>query len=116
MARPDGVNESVLVGVVKFARMYDRSRWWARAKLEKWLDEQKKGGPQRVWEDGPRLYTTLTIVQRDMPGARDPVIMRKLREHDKDLDTLARRVDDLTTQLLQLRKHLEPRSGARLRA
>lgn len=117
MVVPDTVADaSVIVGVVKFAKMFDRSRWWARAKLEKWLAEQNRGGPKRVWEDGSRLYTTLAVVQRDMPGARDPVIMRKLKEHDKDLDVLARRVNDLTTQLASLRKQLEPKSGVRIRA
>lgn len=117
MARPDLEDASVIVGVVQFGKMFNHSRWWARAKLEKWLAEQKRGGPQRVWEDGPRLYTTLAVVQRDMPGARDPVIMRKLKEHEKDLDRLAHRIDDLTTLVHNLKSQLrEPRSGTRITA
>ena len=113
MTRPsDGT--SIYVGVTQYGAMFGRSRWWARAKLEGWLAEQNKGGPKRVWEEGKRLFTTLAIIQRDNPHMRDQVVMRKLKEHDRDLDRLAQRVDDLTTQLRELRRQQAPRSGARL--
>lgn len=113
MTRPsDG--KSIFVGVTQYGKMFGRSRWWARTKLEGWLAEQNKGGPQRVWVEGKRLFTTLAVVQQDNPHARDPVLVRKIKEHDRDLDRLAHRVDDLTTQLRELRRLVEPRSGQRL--
>jgi hypothetical protein len=111
---------TIIIGVVQFARMFEKSRKWAREKFMYWLREQERGGPQRVWKvddkRGARLYTTLAVVQQDMPRTRDPVIMRKLNEHDRDLDTMARRIDDLTTQLHQLRRQLAPKSGIRITA
>lgn len=116
MNRPSN-EASVVVGVTKFAAMFGRSRWWAKAKFERWLDEQNRGGPVRVWYSGKKrrlLYTTLAVVQREFPGAtRDPIVMRKLKEHDRDMDQLARRIDSLMGEVRMLRKMLEPKSGVR---
>lgn len=97
--------------------MYDRSWTWARNLLLQWEKEQLAGGPVRVWRSGKKgaLQTTLAILQRDMPPARDPVIMRKLKEHDKDLDTMARRIEALTTLVHSLKNQLrDQRSGVRI--
>lgn len=99
--------------------MYERSWTWARNLLLQWEKEQLSGGPIRVFRSGKKgaLHTTIAVLQREMPPARDPVVMRKLKEHDKDLDQLATRVNTLTTLVHSLKTQLsqrEPRSGVRI--
>jgi hypothetical protein len=72
----------------------------------------------RVFKSGKKgaLHTTLAILQREMPPARDRALVRKMKEQERDLDNLARRVDVLANQVRLLTKALEAKSGVRLSA
>lgn len=78
--------------------------------MSEWHREQEAGGPVRVFKrkgKGPyanALYTTLAVIHRELPAYRDPHLFRRLGEYEKDLDSLARRVDFLTTEVAYLRK------------
>lgn len=99
-------NGSKSVGATELARIAGKSRTWAKNLLKEWLLEQEAGGPQRVFVFGKKraVRTTLAIIQRELlVNVRDPLISKKLEEHDRDLDTLARRIDKLTTELHALR-------------
>lgn len=108
-------DSSVIIGVSRLARMFDESHDWARKLLRDWFEEdQRVGGPVRVFKRkgrGPHaakgaLYTTLPVIQREMPPTRDVFVTKKLAEHERDLDTLANRVNALTSELAYLRKKL----------
>lgn len=114
MSGPTG-DSSYFVGVTQYGRMFNKSRWWGRTRFEEWLVEQEKGGPKRIWVEGKKLYTTIGVIQRENPNVRDPLVMRKLKEHDTDLDVHARQITFLTEQVRILFKMLEPKSGSRLR-
>jgi hypothetical protein len=95
---PDG---SFVVGPTELARMFGKHRDWARRRLREWLREQELGGPKRVFtktiaRGRLALYTTVAIVEREFPNARrDPVLERRLRTFDEDLDRAFRRIADL---------------------
>jgi len=95
------------------AEMFGRSRKWARAKFDEWLEEQNRGGPIRVWPHGRKrkLYvTTVAVVQREFAGGmRDPVIMRILKQYERDIDFLTKRIDKLTDEVRVLRVAEEQR-------
>lgn len=106
---------STLVGATKLAKICGHSRNWARAKLREWLEEQNRGGVHRVVLTGPKkniLATTIGVVQREFLGSiRDPMVVRKLREHDRDLDHLARRIDALLDEVRLLRSQATRRAS-----
>lgn len=106
MRSPD---HSFIVGVTQFAEMAGRSRKWARDKYEEWLEEQEKGGPQRVFVSSRKrnlIYSSIGIIQREIVGIRDPVVTRHLRQHDQDIDFLTRRMEKLSDEIRELRKLL----------
>ena len=114
--KPIIVDNSVVIGTTRLGEMYGKSWTWARSLLVKWHKEQLAGGPVRVFKKGKNgsLHTTIAVLQREMPGARDQVLVRKIAQHEKDLDTMARRVDMLTTKLEAAMRLFEPKTGPRL--
>lgn len=101
---------STLVGATKMAKICGHSRNWARAKLREWLEEQNRGGAQRIVMTGSKKNipcTTIAVIQREFLGSvRDPMVMRKLNEHDRDLDHLARRNIALSDELREVKAEL----------
>lgn len=85
----------MVVGVTKLAWRYGRSEEWAKALLERWEREQLSGGPVRVFRHGKRnsLYTTLTVLIREMPPARDLVLYRRVEALEATATEEARRLD-----------------------
>lgn len=112
---PAPSESSVIVGVVRLAEMFGRSRKWARAKFDEWREEQEKGGPIRVWPSGRKRklwVTTLAIVQREFAGGmRDPVILRALKQHDRDIEFLTSRLDKVLEELQHLRRQVGKRAS-----
>ncbi len=68
----------IVVGVNSLAWMYDKSLEWARAMLEQWEDEQKRGGPRRVFRAGRRLHTTMPVLHAYMPPGKDLALYRRV--------------------------------------
>jgi hypothetical protein len=104
-------DQSSIVSVTKLAAIVGKSRWWARDKLNEWLEEQQKGGPQRVFfQKGKRrlLYTTIAVVQREFVGVHDPVMKRKIRDLEQTIEFLVKRVDRLTDDVAELRRRRTP--------
>ncbi len=100
-------DRSTFVGPSRLAKITGRSREWARTKLREWLREQNAGGPQRVFvKSGKRgdLYTTISIIQREFVGVYDPIITRKLRDHDEAIRWLEKQVAHLTSEVHALRR------------
>lgn len=97
------------------AEIFGESKHWARTILKQWLAEQQKGGPVRVFTAGKKnaLFTTITVLQREMPPTRDRYVTKKLAEHDRDLDDLARKVTFLTSEVAYLRKLVASPNGVR---
>lgn len=88
--------------------MYGETTKWARAMLLEWYENQTRGGPIKVFKRGKKgaLYTTISILQREMPPARDQLLVRQMAELDRDLTTQVRRIDALMTDVAHLRKTL----------
>ncbi len=105
--------QSLLVGPVKMAALIKKSRQWCHECIRQWWEEQKKGGPIRVFakitkgEKRPeRLCTTIAVLQREF-GIHDPVIMKKLKEQEATIAFLTQRMDNLTTEIHDLRRSLK---------
>lgn len=89
MGQPD----SAMVGPGRFAQLFGISRDTARATMAKWREEDEtSGGPPRTWRCGKKgiLRTTLGVIQRELPAARDRLLVRKIEELDKQMDALSR--------------------------
>jgi hypothetical protein len=91
---------SQVVGAGELARMYEKSRFWARAVLSRWYKEQQDGGEIRIIAHRDKrgrlvLETTIGALMRSMPPARDEALVRKVDGIDKDLDFIARRTERL---------------------
>lgn len=99
-------DSSALIGTVKLAKLYDRSRFWAWTLMKEWLTEQENGGPVRVLLRGKQrhMYTTVAVLQRELPTARDQMLVRKVAELEKDLDTCVNRLNTLTTDVGALQR------------
>lgn len=111
------IDADMVVGVTKLAWRYGRSEEWAKALLQRWEREQLSGGPVRVFRHGKRnsLFTTLTVLIREMPPARDLVLYRRVEaleattgDESKRLDReiVERKADtaDLRRQLATMRR------------
>lgn len=99
-----------VIGPKELGRRFGRGHKWARALLREWWDEQQRGGPARVFPMRGRggfvtYYTTIAVVHRHMPPGRDEKLVRAVKEHDRDLDQLARKID----RLMDLNRTLEKR-------
>ncbi len=113
---------SQVVTAGELARMYGRSRFWARAVLKRWHTEQEQGGEVRVIAHRDKrgrlvIETTRGALMRSMPPARDEALVRKVDGIDRDLDFLARRMDRLANErdLIDRRVAKLEGSWARLR-
>jgi len=109
-SRLDKSASDIVIGVTKLAEIYDKSRPWARAILKKWLIEQENGGPIRVVKKNKRgdLYTTLAILQREMPPPRDQTLVRKLEEQERSITFMSRQIERLTTEVQILQRAMLP--------
>lgn len=109
-------NTSALVGVHKFAEIVGRSRWWTAKKLREWLKEQKRGGPRRVFRSKTKkrlLFTNLSTIYREFPEiGRDRGLQRKLKDHERDISFLTRRVDTLMDEVSSLRRAVTARRAS----
>jgi hypothetical protein len=85
----------MVVGATRLARMFGRSRGWARRLLREWEVEQAAGGPTRVFRQGKQsgLYTTIRAIQSVLPAAKDVVVYERLAEIETELGTINARVD-----------------------
>jgi hypothetical protein len=90
-AKPD---PSVVLGATALGRLFGKGDDWGRALLRSWHEEQARGGPVRVFKT-PRgsLATTLAVVHRELPPARDMALVRKVEQLERDVDFLTRRLD-----------------------
>jgi hypothetical protein len=86
------LDPSFIVGPTKLGRLFGRSRWWARDRLLDWEDEQRRGGPVRVFRHGRRLFTTMAVVDCELPSRRDQRIERRFASLEKDVDEAFRRL------------------------
>lgn len=94
------VDPAFIVGPSRFARMFDRSRWWAQRVLREWWDEQQKGGPVRVFRrPSGYYYTTIAIVDAHMPRRRDEALERRLRRLERDMSESFARIVDLERRI-----------------
>ncbi len=87
-----------IVTIVEVAALYRKSRWWARRLLRQWYAEQLEGGEHKVImkrdkAGRERLVTTRAIIARELPQARDHLLIRRVDALEKDLTNLARRLD-----------------------
>jgi len=98
------VGPGITVGVVQLAWMFDRSRDWARALLERWERDQKLGGPQRVFRVGRNLYTTRPVIHSTMPPCKDLALYRRIDAIDVEQGDHARRIEWLTSRVDKLEK------------
>lgn len=108
-------NTSALVGVHKFAEIVGRSRWWTAKKLREWLKEQKRGGPHRVFRSTTKrhlLFTNLSTIYREFPEiGRDRGLQRKLKDHERDINFLTRRIDTLVDEMMTLKRMMTKRAS-----
>ena len=102
----DGTDDYI-VGTFRLARLYGRNEHWARSLLREWYEEQKKGGPVRVFpryaivkgKRQLRLYTTMGVIEQSMPRARDMELERWRKRIDADLDRAFARIVELELRL-----------------
>lgn len=102
---------SVVVTNGELARMYGKSPEWARGLLLGWYKDQQAGGEQRVIKRTDSrgrtiLETTLAVLQRHMPPARDMMLVRDVARIDHDLDVLARRVNHIAATVEAIERML----------
>lgn len=100
--RVDAGGPGVVIGCVQLAAMFDRSRDWARARLEQWERAQQNGGPVLVFRVGRLLFTTTGALHVSMPPARDVKLVKAVATIDADVTELARTVEFLKGRLASL--------------
>ena len=113
--RPE-VGAGIVVGVTEIAWMYERSRDWARALLERWEKDQQNGGPIRVFRTGRLLHTTMPCIHQWMPPGKDLALYRRMDAVEKDVAEAHRRIDHVLTdhgRRLTLLERRPPVAGAR---
>lgn len=100
---------SHVVGTREMARRYGKSDEWARTLFIEWERMQNEGAEPRVFRKGKQraLYTTLAVLHRHMPPGRDEALVRKVAELERDMTTLARRLDRETTARTALEQRIE---------
>lgn len=104
---------SEVIGTSELGRLFKKSRWWARSLLDRWLDEQNKGGEIRVItrqdsKDRLILETTRAVVACYLPAARDQALVHKVSLLEKDISFQAGRIDKLTELIRALERRLGP--------
>lgn len=109
MSRPRVPSESksLVVGVVRLAWIYGRTRVWAESLLRQWEDEQLAGtAPVRVFRHGARrsLYTTTAVLHQYMPPGRDLALYRRVDTIEHDLASAHRRID---REIIERRKAVD---------
>jgi hypothetical protein len=101
MTRELDPGSSVVVSATQLGSRYGKSREWGRKMLMQWWDEQQRGGDLRVFRRGKKgaIYTTIAVLQRHMPPARDTALVRKIESLERDLECAMRRIGQLTDRL-----------------
>lgn len=100
------LDKSFTVGARKLGEVYGKSRSWGLLKLKEWFDEQERGGPRRVFQKGKCLYTTVSVLRQEMPGYQDVRFEKRIDELDKLMNTMLRRVENLTYEINLLKHQL----------
>lgn len=109
----------IVIGVTELAWMFERSRDWARALLERWEDDQRRGGPVRVFRTGRLLHTTMPTVHANMPPGKDLALYRRMDAVEADAAHAHQRIDRLAASQGELGKRVSalevrrPVAGAR---
>ena len=100
----DPVGPGITVGVVQLAWMFDRSRDWSRALLERWEHDQKLGGPIRVFRSGKNLCTTMPVIHATMPPGKDIALYRRVEALEEMGGDHERRIGWLTSRVTTLER------------
>src|SRR5678815_3891575 len=100
---------SITLSSVGVGERFNRSPLWARRLLKQWWDEQQAGGEVRVFRRQRRdgrwsFYTTLAVLQRTLPTARDMPLVRKVDELERSLESAMRRIGQLTDRVERLER------------
>lgn len=102
MAKASPIREpsSQVVGTSYVARAFGMSTSWAYELLRRWHREQLAGGEPKVFvvvgaKGNRSLKTTLGVLHRHAPTARDEHLHREVRRLNKDLDVACGRIDRL---------------------
>lgn len=95
MGRELKPGSGIVIGVTKFAWMFDMSRDWAERVFRDWWTEQQMGGPTRVFKMGRRgsLFTTMPIVHQYMPPGRDIALYKRVEAVEQDVSDAHQRID-----------------------
>lgn len=111
MAQELNPGTGLVVGVTKLAWMYGKSRDWAERLLKEWHEEQRRGGPVRVFQQGKRgsLYTTMPVIHQHMPPGRDPVLYRRMKDVEDDVKNAHARLDREIAERKRADAHIEQR-------
>ena len=99
-----------VVSTGEVAKRFGMSRDWALKLLRRWYREQQNGGEVRVFRTpgsgGQHFATTLAVLQRYAPAARDEYLYREVRRLNADLDVAAGRIDRLMSERDALEKRV----------
>jgi hypothetical protein len=103
-----------VLGPTLVARRFGRGHKWARDLLRQWWEEQQVPGyegPQRVFRKRGRggietYYTTRAALDAYAPQGRDEKLVRAVRDLDKGLDALARRMGDMMDEIRALTRRV----------
>jgi hypothetical protein len=112
----ESARAGLVVGVTKFAWMYDKSRDWAERILEEWEEQQLAGtGAVRVFRSGKRrsLFTTLAVIHASMPPGRDLVLYRRMAAVEAEVAEAHRRIDSEILERKRADAELERQIGRR---
>lgn len=104
---PLAPKRGITVGVTELAWMYDRTRGWAKALLERWEREEKLGqGPVRTMRVGKILYTTMPVVHANMPPGKDLALYRRVEAVESSVDDAHSRINRLSSDQSMLTKRV----------